>query len=105
MVVNTTLELRGRGRKTMRVNNCTKDDLQKARDAVDSGAMIKIITAETIRKCPHFIWAPDHYKEDGSCLCFDLGHQEKLRKERAIRSSKYKQVAMRQKEARHEREE
>jgi hypothetical protein len=89
----------------MRARNCTKDDSQKTIDIGDYGVMIKIITAETINKCPHFIFDPDHYKEDGSCLCFDLGHQEKLRTEREIRSNKYKQVAMRQKEARHERKE
>lgn len=98
----------------MREKNCTEDvvnlpnngniefktiqfisELKEARVVT-----VKIIKSETIRKCPHFILAPDHYKEDGSCLCFDLGHQEKLRTEREIRSNKYKQVAMRQKEAR-----
>lgn len=81
----------------MRAKNNTENDLQKAMDAVDCDVVVKMITAETIRKCPYLIFAPDHYKQDGSCLCFDKDHQEKLRKEREIRSNKYKQVAMRQK--------
>jgi len=84
----------------MRVKHYSKDDLQKAMDEGDCGLMLKIITAENVRKCPHFIFDPDHYKQDGTCLCFDKDHQEKLKTAAAIRHNKYKQVAVRQKGAR-----
>jgi hypothetical protein len=38
-----------------------------------------------VGRCPHFILAPEHYKADGTCLCFDKGHQDKLQAERAAR--------------------
>ncbi|MEI8172715.1 MAG: hypothetical protein WCH07_04425 [Deltaproteobacteria bacterium] len=100
----------------MRAKKCTEDDLQKSMDAVNLGnnrniefktiqfvgelkearvVTVKIIKSETINKCPHFIFDPDHYKQDGTCLCFDNDHQEQLRTAAAIRHEKYKQVAMR----------
>lgn len=41
-----------------------------------------------ISKCPSFIFDPAHYKQDGSCLCFDKDHQNLKKAERAIRREK-----------------
>ena len=41
-----------------------------------------------VGRCPSFILAPEHYKADGTCLCFDKGHQAKLAAERAERKAK-----------------
>lgn len=43
---------------------------------------------EMIKKCPICSFDPDHYKADGTCLCFDEGHQDKLKQERLERRAK-----------------
>ncbi len=48
----------------------------------------KGITFGTIRKCPHCIMVPKHYKADGTCLCFDQVHQAILKNQRAKRTEK-----------------
>jgi hypothetical protein len=32
---------------------------------------IRILKQSDIGKCPHCIFAPEHYREDGSCKCDD----------------------------------
>ena len=49
---------------------------------------VRCLSMATVEKCPHFIMDPDHYKADGTCLCFDGAHQDKLRKERQARTDK-----------------
>jgi hypothetical protein len=49
---------------------------------------VRHLAQSTIQKCPHFIMDPDHYKADGTCLCFDGAYQDKLRKERQARTNK-----------------
>uniref|UniRef100_A0A6H1ZYB4 Uncharacterized protein n=1 Tax=viral metagenome TaxID=1070528 RepID=A0A6H1ZYB4_9ZZZZ len=49
---------------------------------------VVIMKQAMIMKCPSFIMAPEHYKADGSCLCFDQAHQEKLRSARKTRTEK-----------------
>lgn len=34
-------------------------------------AAVREISAATIKKCPHYILMPDHYREDGTCRCDD----------------------------------
>jgi hypothetical protein len=31
-----------------------------------------------VHKCPHYIMMPDHYRDDGTCKCNELGHQDML---------------------------
>ncbi len=52
------------------------------------GITVKTLSKAQIEKCPSLIFDPDHYKADGTCLCFDRGHQNKLRAERAARTEK-----------------
>ena len=46
---------------------------------------VRYLSQGTIAKCPSFIFNPNHYKADGTCLCFDKEHQDKLRAERKAR--------------------
>jgi hypothetical protein len=49
---------------------------------------VRYLSHETIAKCPLCIFDPDHYKADGTCLCFDKEHQDKLRADRKARREK-----------------
>ena len=49
---------------------------------------VRIISQEVIQKCPLFIMVPEHYKADGTCLCFDVSAQEKIRADRLARREK-----------------
>ena len=49
---------------------------------------VRYLSNETIKKCPLFILVPEHYKEDGTCLCLDKGHQLELKLERIARREK-----------------
>jgi len=31
-----------------------------------------------VHNCPHYIMMPDHYRDDGTCKCNELGHQDML---------------------------
>lgn len=31
-----------------------------------------------VHKCPHYIMMPNHYRDDGTCKCNELGHQDML---------------------------
>ncbi len=37
---------------------------------------IRTRSQSAIKGCPHFIWAPEHYREDESCRCNDPDHTE-----------------------------
>jgi hypothetical protein len=37
---------------------------------------VREIAQKAIRKCPHVILMPDHYRPDGSCRCTDHTHLE-----------------------------
>lgn len=32
---------------------------------------VRILKHADIRKCPHVIFVPEHYRDDGSCKCDD----------------------------------
>ncbi len=49
---------------------------------------VREISSETTLKCPHCIMVPEHYKPDGTCLCFDQVHQAILKNQRAKRTEK-----------------
>lgn len=37
---------------------------------------VRLIKQSDMRKCPHFIMDPRHYRKDGSCFCNDPDHTE-----------------------------
>jgi hypothetical protein len=39
-------------------------------------AKVRILKQSDIGKCPHVIFMPDHYREDGSCKCNDPDDKE-----------------------------
>ena len=57
---------------------------------------VRIIKQSDIRKCPSFIMVPEHYKADGTCLCFDPDEQARILAERQSRRVKYMNVVARQ---------
>jgi len=50
---------------------------------------IRALTRSQIAACPHFIMDPGHYKEDGTCLCFDKDEQERILAEKRLRREKF----------------
>ena len=57
---------------------------------------VRMIKQSDIMKCPLFIMVPEHYKTDGTCMCFDVAAQEKILAERQSRRVKYMNVVARQ---------
>lgn len=37
---------------------------------------VKVLKQSDIGKCPHVIFEPSHYRENGSCRCDDPNHTE-----------------------------
>jgi len=37
---------------------------------------VRLIKQSDLRKCPHYILVPEHYRDDGSCRCNDQSHAE-----------------------------
>lgn len=35
---------------------------------------VRTLSQEVMRRCPHFIMVPEHYREDETCRCNDPGH-------------------------------
>jgi len=58
---------------------------------------VRMIKQSDIMKCPLFIMVPEHYKADGTCLCFDKGEQDRIVKERLARRAKTLAAIARQK--------
>ena len=52
------------------------------------GMKVFEMSSSMIKKCPLFIISPEHYKADGTCLCYDKSEQDKLKKERLERRAK-----------------
>ena len=38
----------------------------------------RMMKQSNILKCPFVIMMPDHYREDGSCLCNDADHRKNV---------------------------
>ena len=36
----------------------------------------RFIPQDAMKKCPHFIMVPEHYREDNTCRCNDPDHYE-----------------------------
>jgi len=58
---------------------------------------VRIIKQSDIMKCPLCIMVPEHYKADGTCLCFDKAEQSRIVKERLARRAKTLAAIERQK--------
>ena len=54
----------------------------------DRPPTVFVLPGAWLEKCPHCIMDPGHYKKDGSCLCFDKGHQAMLARARKERTAK-----------------
>jgi hypothetical protein len=64
-------------------------DCGSLRPTRESGGMeIFEIGRAMISKCPFYIFDPAHYKQDGTCKCFDQEEQARLKVERAERRAK-----------------
>lgn len=65
---------------------------KKAQEAIDSmipgRIQFRTLSKAMIMNCPACIFDPDHYKADGTCLCYDLAHQANLKAERKARTEK-----------------
>lgn len=57
---------------------------------------IRVIKHSDIMRCPRSIWAPDHYKASGTCLCNDPDEIARVLAERQIRRVKYENIIARQ---------
>lgn len=58
---------------------------------------VRVISQEVIQKCPLCILVPEHYKNDGTCLCFDKAEYYRIVKERLARRAKTLAAIARQK--------
>jgi hypothetical protein len=58
---------------------------------------VRVISQEVIMKCPLCILAAEHYKADGTCLCFDKDTQDRIKRERLERRAKTMAAIKRQK--------
>jgi hypothetical protein len=52
------------------------------------GARTFLLSQDMIKRCPSFIMTPEHYKADGTCLCFDIDEQARIKQERLDRRAK-----------------
>lgn len=46
-------------------------------------------------KCPFVIMVPEHYRDDGTCLCDDAEHRKMMIKEWGYMSSQFKNIPLR----------
>ena len=46
------------------------------------------------RRCPFLIWNPDHYRQDGSCMCNDEEHRKKVMRSWGYRAADFKRVGV-----------
>jgi hypothetical protein len=49
---------------------------------------VRVLADDWIMHCPIMSFDPYHYKEDGTCLCFNKKHQDKIKQERLERRAK-----------------
>ena len=57
---------------------------------------VRVLKYANIMKCPRSIMVPKHYKENGTCLCFDADEIARILAERQIRRVKYENIIARQ---------
>uniref|UniRef100_A0A6M3JGW2 Uncharacterized protein n=1 Tax=viral metagenome TaxID=1070528 RepID=A0A6M3JGW2_9ZZZZ len=68
--------------------DCNTDAQAGVERLVQGPIVFRKLSTAQIRKCPLFIFDPAHYLPDGSCLCTDKEHQQKLIRERVARRKK-----------------
>ncbi len=56
---------------------------------------IRSIKQSDIGRCPHVILLPEHYREDGSCLCDDPDHRKRMIKEWGYTKRSFKDIPLR----------
>jgi hypothetical protein len=57
---------------------------------------VRVIKQSQVMNCPRFILVPEHYKKNGTCLCFDADEISRILAERQIRRVKYEYIIARQ---------
>jgi hypothetical protein len=45
-------------------------------------------------RCPFFIWNPEHYRQDGSCMCDDPAHRKNVMRFWGYRAADFKRVGV-----------
>lgn len=50
---------------------------------------IRVLSDEMLKSCPLCSFDPDHYKNDGTCLCFDVAYQNEVKRKRLERRAKH----------------
>ena len=61
-----------------------------------STSEIKVIKNSDIQKCPFVIFAPEHYREDGSCKCDDPEHRKMMIREWGYKERHFKNIPLRE---------
>jgi hypothetical protein len=56
----------------------------------------RTIKQADIGKCPFVIFAPEHYREDGSCKCDDPEHRKMMIKEWGYKARDFKDIPLRE---------
>jgi hypothetical protein len=56
---------------------------------------VRMIKQSDIGKCPFVILMPEHYREDGSCMCDDAAERARMQKEWGYRAKDFKNIPLR----------
>ena len=57
----------------------------------------RMIEQSAIKKCPFYILAAEHYREDGSCMCGDPNHRKMMIKNWGYKKTSFKNIPLREK--------
>jgi hypothetical protein len=55
----------------------------------------RTLSKDSIAKCRHFIFAAEHYRDDGSCKCDDAAHREFMKREWEYSDADFEGIALR----------
>jgi hypothetical protein len=55
---------------------------------------VKTLKQSAIGNCPFFIFAPEHYRQDGTCKCSNAEHRKMMIKEWGYKKSNFKNIPL-----------
>lgn len=55
---------------------------------------IRYLRQSDMLKCKFAIMVPEHYREDGTCMCDDLEHRKMMIKEWGYKSSQFRGIPL-----------
>lgn len=61
------------------------------------GLEVRTIAITSIAACRFAIFAPEHYRRDGTCRCDDLAHRKKMMREWGYKKKDFKGIPLREK--------